>query len=108
MAKKCPSCGYGPIGPYIDNCPICAEPVRGFRGEGAGPGGLPSWLWWVLGGAAVVVLGAGGCCGLGMWRLSTAVKDAQMMMEQARADAEADRRARTVVVDAAQLLKEFQ
>ncbi|HEV3385285.1 MAG TPA: hypothetical protein VG097_10730, partial [Gemmata sp.] len=28
MAKTCPSCGYNPIGPFIDNCPVCAEPVR--------------------------------------------------------------------------------
>ena len=28
MAKTCPACGYNPIGPFIDLCPICAEPVR--------------------------------------------------------------------------------
>jgi hypothetical protein len=43
-----------------------------------------------------------------MWRLATVFQDAQKMVEQAKADAEADRRARTVVVSAADLLKEFR
>jgi hypothetical protein len=68
-------------------------------------------LRWVLGGVLVAVLGVAGCCGIGMWRLGTAFQDAQKealkAMEQAKADAEADRRARTVVVAAADLLKEF-
>src|SRR6516162_9747199 len=109
MPKRCPSCGYGPIGPFIDNCPICAEPVRNVRSEGAGwPGRWAPWLWWVIGGVAIAVLGVAGCCGLGMWRLGTAVRDAQRMIAQAQADAEAERKARTVVVAAAQLLPEFQ
>jgi hypothetical protein len=65
-------------------------------------------LRWVIGGVVVAVLSVAGCCGLGMWRLGTAVNDAQKAIERARADAEVDRRARTVVVDAAQLLQEFQ
>jgi hypothetical protein len=28
-STRCPECGYGPIGPFSDNCPICAAPVRG-------------------------------------------------------------------------------
>src|SRR5947199_18113 len=40
MAKRCPSCGYGPIGPFIDNCPICAEPVRNVRSGGRGKQGV--------------------------------------------------------------------
>src|SRR5205807_2415929 len=107
MSRTCPSCGYKPIGPFIDNCPICAEPVRNVRSDGAGfrPGNL---LRWVIGGVLVAALGMAGCCGLGIWRLGTAVKDAQINMERARADAEADRRARTVVVVAADLLQEFK
>ena len=36
MSKTCPSCGYRPIGPFTDNCPICAEPVRNVRSDNAG------------------------------------------------------------------------
>jgi hypothetical protein len=108
VAKTCPSCGYGPIGPFIDNCPICAEPVRNVRSNPARPANLPPWLKWVLGGLIAAVLGVAGCCGLGAWLLRTAVNDAGKAMEQARAEAEAARRARTVVVTAAQLLHEFQ
>jgi hypothetical protein len=109
MAKRCPSCGYSPIGPFIDNCPICAEPVRNVRSEGrAWSSKLPPWLWWIVGGAAVLVLGVAGCCGVGMWRMSTVFQDARKAVEQARADAEADRRARTVVIAATQLLQEFR
>ena len=110
MAKRCPSCGYGPIGPFIDNCPICAEPVRNVR-SGAGlarTGGVPPWLRWLLGGAVVAALAVVGCCGLGMWHLRTAVQDMQRAAEQAQAEAEAERQARTVAVTAAQLLQEFR
>ena len=107
MAKRCPSCGYSPIGPFTDNCPICAEPVRNVRSDSTGFGGT-GWLRWVLGGLLVAVLGVGGCCGLGIWRMGTAIQEAQKAMERAKADAEAERQARTVVVDAAQLLQEFQ
>jgi hypothetical protein len=48
-----------------------------------------------------------GCCGLGMWRLGTVFQHAQKQMEQAMAEAEANRRARTVVVSAGDLLQEF-
>jgi hypothetical protein len=109
MAKTCPSCGYNAIGPFIDNCPICAEPVRNVRSD-AGFSRLANMapvFRWVLGGAVVAVLGVVGCCGLGMWRLSTAIQDAQKEMERAKVDAEAERRARTVVVAAADLLQEF-
>jgi hypothetical protein len=108
MAKTCPSCGYSPIGPFTDNCPICAEPVRNVRSDKAGFGRPSKLLWWILGGLAVVVLGVGGCCGLGMWRMGSAFKDAQSEMERMRAEAEADRKARTVVVSAADLLQEFK
>jgi hypothetical protein len=63
---------------------------------------------WVLGVTVVVMLGVGGCCGLGAWRFNRAVKDVEKQMEQAKADAEAHRKARTVVVSATQLLQEFQ
>jgi hypothetical protein len=36
MSRTCPSCGYFPIGPFIDNCPICAEPIRGARSDFGG------------------------------------------------------------------------
>ncbi len=110
MAKRCPSCGYQPIGPFTDNCPICAEPVRNVRSDPdrAGTFGfMPLWLRWFLAGAAAVVLCAAGCCGLGLWRMSGAIQDAGKMIEQAREKAEAERRARTVAVTAADLLKEF-
>jgi hypothetical protein len=110
MAKRCPSCGYEGIGPFTDNCPICAEPVRNVRSD-TGGSARPTWLWWVLGGALVAVLGVVGCCGLGMWRLGTVFQDAGKTMveamEKAKAKAEADRQARTVVVTAADLLQEF-
>src|SRR5262245_56740900 len=38
MAKTCPSCGYNSIGPFTDNCPMCAEPVRNVRSD---TGGFP-------------------------------------------------------------------
>ena len=53
-------------------------------------------------------LGVAGCCGLGAWGVNRAAKNAQEEFERARADAEAERQARTVVVPAAQLLTEFQ
>ena len=110
MAKTCPSCGSQPIGPFTDNCPICAEPVRNVR-SGSGrsrPAERSAWVPWVLGAALVATLSVMGCCGLGLWRMGGAIQDAQKEMEQAKADAEANRRARTVVVPAAQLLQEFQ
>jgi hypothetical protein len=110
VAKTCPSCGYSLIGPFTDNCPICAEPVRNVRSDPARsswPAGVP-WVRWVLGGTAALVLVVGGCCGLGLWRLGTAIQDAQKAAVRARDDAEAQRKARTVAVSAAALLKEFQ
>jgi hypothetical protein len=110
MAKTCPSCGYRPIGPFTDNCPMCAEPVRNVRSDAAGFPGLPKLPLhqWVIGGAVVAVLGVIGCCGLGMWQLNTAVNDMQDEIARAQAEHEADRRARTVVVAATDLLREFQ
>jgi hypothetical protein len=55
-----------------------------------------------------MVLGVVGCCGLGVWKMGRAMEDMQKQMEQAKAAAEADRQARTVVVSAAQLLEEFE
>ena len=111
VAKTCPSCGYQPIGPFTDNCPICAEPVRNVRssrGSGAPPVDGATWVPWVLGAVAVAMLSVMGCCGLGVWRMGGVIQDARKEAEQAKAKAEADRRARTVVVPAAQLLQEFQ
>lgn len=113
MSKRCPSCGYGPIGPFIDNCPMCAEPVRNVRSGGRGrPGAPPPVIWWIVGGALGAVLLVVGFCGFGMWRMGNAMQDAiqnaQKELERAKAEREADRRARTVVVAAADLLREFQ
>jgi hypothetical protein len=108
VSKTCPSCGYKPIGPFTDNCPICAEPVRNVRSDGAsGPvltGGPP----WVRYGIIAALLSVAGCCGLGMWKMGSAMQDAQRMMQEAMTKMEEERKARTVVVTAADLLKEFQ
>ncbi len=110
MAKTCPSCGYSPIGPFTDNCPICAEPVRNVRSGGrrGGGGGMAPVVRWLLIAGVAFVLGVAGCCGLGMWQMNRAVKDAQQAMEEEQKRMEEERKARTVVVPAAQLLKEFQ
>src|SRR5262249_31092803 len=62
MAKTCPSCGYTPIGPFTDNCPICAEPVRGVysdeaRGRtGTGAAATMKWPPLLIGGWVVIGL----------------------------------------------------
>lgn len=108
MAKTCPSCGYRPIGPFTDNCPMCAEPVRNVRsdrpGGFSGPG---NWVKWVVAGSVAVVLAVAGCCGVGMWRMGQAMKDAQQQV-QAQMQAEAQRKANPVVVSAADLIRDFQ
>jgi hypothetical protein len=43
-----------------------------------------------------------------MWRTNMAMRDAEKAMEQARAQLEASRQARTVIVAAADILEEFQ
>lgn len=63
---------------------------------------------WLLGGALVCVLGVAGCCGLGMWQMNMAMKDMQEEFEKQKEQQEADRKARTVVVPARQLLKDFE
>lgn len=108
MAKTCPSCGYSPIGPFTDNCPICAEPVRNVRSGGAGPAQPWNLLRWAISGVVVLVLGIGGCCGYGTWFTGNAFRDAHQEMERIKAEIEADRKARTVVVAAKELLQEFQ
>lgn len=111
MAKRCPACGYEPIGPFTDNCPMCAEPVRHVRSGRGGygrPGGWPPVLTWVLGGALAVVIFVGGCCGVTFWQMGRAARNFQQDMAQAQAQMEADRNARTVAVQAADLLAEFK
>jgi hypothetical protein len=110
MAKTCPNCGYSSIGPFTDNCPICAEPVRNVRSDGAGlpwPAKVPTALRWVVGGLAVVGLCVVGCGGLGMLQIFTGIHNSRQTFEQAMAKAEADRQARTMVVTATDLLREF-
>ncbi len=111
MSKRCPSCGYHPIGPFTDNCPICAEPVRNVRSGGGGGGGFSGMsdsLKWILGGIAIGVLAVGGCCGVSVWRAGAMMQDMQQQAVQAQAEFEANRLAQTVIVDAADLLLEFQ
>jgi hypothetical protein len=111
MAKRCPNCGYGPIGPFTDNCPICAEPVRNVRSGGGGgfrPGGWPPVVKWVVVGVIAGVLGIGGCCGVSLWRMGNAFQDVQKEVERQQAEREAARRARTVSVAAADLIREFE
>jgi hypothetical protein len=112
MAKTCPGCGYHPIGPYVDNCPICAEPVRGggygARGGGGGGGsGLSTRNWLLIGVLVMVGLGVLSSWALRVFRPAMANRNAREA-ERARAEAEAARRARTVAVPAAQLLEEFR
>lgn len=111
MAKRCPACGYEPIGPFTDNCPMCAEPVRNVRSGRGGygrPGGWPPIVTWVVGGAVAAVLLLGGCCGVGLWRVGNGMRNLQQQVQEAKEQAEAERRARTVAVNASDLLHEFQ
>jgi hypothetical protein len=111
MAKRCPACGYEPIGPFTDNCPICAEPVRNVRSGGGRYGRVGGWppvLTWVLVGVLAVVVLVGGCCGIGIWRAGNMMQNMQQQVQEAQAQAEADRKARTVAVNAADLLAEFK
>jgi len=85
MAKTCPSCGYGPIGPFTDNCPICAEPVRSVRSDGTRGTGWPTnWPPLLVGGWAVIAVILGylfwgdwpwlllslGLCGAAWWAIA--------------------------------------
>jgi hypothetical protein len=88
MAKTCPSCGYSPIGPFTDNCPICAEPVRSVysdeaRGGAFGPTKWPPLLvgGWVVVGLVMAYLFWGdwlwlllnlGLCGGAWWLVAQA------------------------------------
>jgi len=83
---------------------MCAEPVRGVRSlrSGARAGGVPSWVWWCLGGLLVAVVLAG------WWGLERAREWIETERPQAGAERKADRQGRTVVTTAAQLLQEFQ
>jgi hypothetical protein len=107
VAKTCPSCGYNSIGPFTDNCPICAEPVRNVRSDGAGRGGGWGNKRWIGGAALAGVLAVLWCCGGQIWQLSIGGLNMKKAMEDAKAKIEADRKARTVVVTAADLVKEF-
>jgi len=90
---------------------MCAEPVRNVRSErprSSSFGGMPPVLKWVLGGVVGLVLAVAGCCGLGMWRMGQAIQNAPKEFERMQAEREAERKARMVVVSAAELLQEFE
>jgi hypothetical protein len=85
MATTCPSCGYQPIGPYSDNCPLCGEPVRGVPSDDArgfaGLAKLPPLLvaGWVVIGLVLAWLFWGdwpwlllnlGLCGAAWWAVA--------------------------------------
>lgn len=88
MSRTCPNCGYSPIGPFSDNCPICAEPVRNVPSGGGGGGrsglaNLPPLLvgGWLVIGLALAFLFWGDwlwlllslvLCGAAWWALAQA------------------------------------
>jgi hypothetical protein len=43
-------CGYGPIGPFTDNCPICAGPVQSGGGAGSVLQSIKAnvWVGWLV------------------------------------------------------------
>jgi hypothetical protein len=109
MAKTCPSCGYNPIGPFIDNCPMCAEPVRNVCSDNrrsARPANRQYLL--VIGGVLFAVLVVAGYWFFGVRSRGLATKEAEKANQRAKAENEARLHSRTVVVAAAQLLLEFQ
>ena len=55
MAKTCPSCGYSPIGPFTENCPLCGDPVRGVRSCDGGRLDWPASLPPLLAGGWIVI-----------------------------------------------------
>jgi len=82
MSRTCPSCGYSPIGPFTDNCPMCAEPVRNVYSDGGrrfgGATKLPPLLvvGWIVIGLGLALLFWGdwpwlllslGLCGAAWW-----------------------------------------
>jgi len=90
---------------------MCAEPVRNVRSDGPRSGSfgnIPPALKWLLAGAIAAVLSVAGCCGFGVWQMGKGFQDAQKEWERQQAEKEADRKSRTVVVNAADLLQEFQ
>jgi hypothetical protein len=84
--------------------------VRNVRSDGAGGGGFGGFYFgrWIIGAAVGVMLAVAGCCGSGMWRMGGAIRDAQHAMEEAQLKFEEDRKLRTVVVAAKDLLDDFQ
>jgi hypothetical protein len=73
--------------------------------------GIGGWSPVVKGlavGALVVALMVAGCVGVGLWQFGKVMNNMKEQIAEAQARAEADRKARTVVVAAADLLKEFE
>jgi hypothetical protein len=77
-STRCRECGYGPIGPFADNCPICAASVRGEDGDGRASAGSGTTFWErvpipsAAGAIAIIVLSAWLCRGDLGWVLLTA------------------------------------
>jgi hypothetical protein len=65
-------------------------------------------LKWVMIGTLVGVVAVAGCCGVAAWRMGDAMRDMQQQVADEQARIEADRKARTVTVSAAELLREFK
>ncbi|HEV3383395.1 MAG TPA: hypothetical protein VG097_01200, partial [Gemmata sp.] len=98
-----------PIGPFIDNCPMCAEPVRNVCSDNRRSGRPANRQHLLLiGGVLVAVLLLAGYWAFGVRSRGLAIKDAAKANERAKAENEARLRSKTVVVAAAQLLQEFQ
>jgi hypothetical protein len=49
-SSRCSECGYGPIGPFTDNCPICAGPVQSGGGAGSVLQSIKAnvWVGWLV------------------------------------------------------------
>jgi hypothetical protein len=89
---------------------MCAESVRGggnsFRF--GSPGSYLGAHWWI--GAVLIApaLLVAGCWVLGLWRIAPMVNDPVKALEEMKAEIQAQREARKMVVAAAQLLDDFQ
>ena len=106
MAKTCRSCGYNPIGPFIDNCPMCGDPVRHLAHDAG-----RAWSANPLVRRAVIALLIAGMLVVGRWVLrerdrGPAANGPQWPVGVAKE--RADRRTRAEAMFASRLVREFQ